>query len=395
MNYPLGARGTRASWGGQLLIAVVAAVACSSDDPAAPLAGVASSGGASLDVAAADGGVSVAGAGGAGGVSGFGPGGANAGTAGAQPDAGTPEPPAACPPGEVQECTFDQLCTGTRLCDADGNPGPCECSAAALVSTGAVGARCQSDADCAGGGTCFGADQDLYRGRGGPAGGYCTFPCTRDDQGNDDCGTHDGQSFCAPFGPDDAMFCVRTCLSLEAGPGEAKCLNRPDVACVSLAASGEVPFDGQRQLGICQPMCGSDDECPAGRSCHAQGKICTVGQYPGNPIGAACSLDSDCSGNACEDRNTENVGVCSGSCVLGVLSGCGYGREPGSRDAACLTPVIAAGRFAEGPGDLGFCRELCDVAEDCEQAAAGWVCTPLSPSGVEFFGRSGACVPGN
>jgi hypothetical protein len=390
MNNPLG---TRHPIRRVLLVAwaVIAAPGCSNDDPASAPVGVAAGGGASADAGPTDtgaAGASSAGAAGSGSSPGIG------GTAGNEPDAGPPEPPTGCTPGEELECVFDQLCTGTQVCDAEGNPGACVCSTAALTGTGAVGARCASDADCAGGGTCFGADQNLYQGQGGPAGGYCTFPCTRDEQGVDDCGTHDGQSFCAPIGPEGATYCLRTCLSLEPGVGEAKCLNRPDLVCVSLAADGEVPFDGQPQLGYCRPMCGSDEECPAGRSCHAQGKICTVGQYPGNPIGAACSLDTDCSGNSCEGQNDENVGVCSASCVLGVLSGCGYGRDPESRDAACLTPVVAASGFSEGPGDLGFCRELCDVAEDCEQAAAGWICTPLTPTASEYFGRSGACVPG-
>lgn len=299
-----------------------------------------------------------------------------------------------CSAGDTRACLFDRLCSGVQTCGVDGTFGDCDCGAAALVGGGVVGARCESDADCAGGATCLRADGDLYLGAGGPAGGYCTFECVRAEDGSDDCAARDPQSFCAPLGPDESTYCIRTCLSLEPEPGEAKCLNRPDLVCVSVAADGFLPFNGQRQDGYCRPQCGSDSDCPAGRVCHAQAGICTDAQITGAPIGAACSLDSDCAGYACEDRNSENVGVCTATCVLGALSGCGSRRDDPARAAACFTPLIAAGRFAEGPGDVGLCRELCDAPADCERANEGWICSPLREEAAEFFGRSGACAPG-
>lgn len=294
-----------------------------------------------------------------------------------------------CTPGETRECTLDLICTGVETCNENGSFGACDCGSPPLDDGNAlVGASCASDADCAGGATCLRADGNEYLGAGGPAGGYCTFACTREA---DDCPSHDPESFCAPLGPEQAGYCIRTCLSQDPDPGEAKCLNRTDVVCISVAADGVLPFNGQRQPGYCRPLCGSDEDCPAGRVCHAQGHICTDAQIPGASVGAACSLDSDCSGYACEDRNDEGIGVCTATCVLGALSGCGYGHDVSERDAACLTPLVAANRFSEGVGDLGLCREVCDVAEDCQQA--GWVCRPLNPQAAEFVGRSGACVP--
>jgi hypothetical protein len=320
----------------------------------------------------------------------------DAGTGGEAAGAGdagaiTPED-GPCVEGATRECLFDRLCSGVEVCGADGAFGACECGAAALIGSGSVGASCATDADCAAGGVCLLADSNMYLGAGGPAGGYCTFSCTATADA-DDCTTHDPQSFCAPLGPDDATYCIRTCLSLEPDVGEAKCLNRPDLVCRSLAADQVQQFNGMRQEGYCKPQCGSDEDCPSGRVCHKQAGICTLAQVGGAPIGGACSLDSDCSGYACEDRDAQGVGICTAECVLGSLSGCGYGRVTESRDAACLTPLIAAGRFAEGPGDTGLCRELCDVPEDCERAAEGWGCAPLSEAAVEFFGRTGACVP--
>jgi hypothetical protein len=300
-----------------------------------------------------------------------------------------------CTAGATQACSFDLLCSGVQTCGDSGTFGSCVCDTSALLGGGAVGATCERDADCAGGGTCLLADSDVYLGAGGPARGYCSFSCTVLSQAPyaDDCDAHDPQSFCAPLGVDGATFCLRTCLSLDPSPGEAKCLNRGDLVCISRAAGGSEPFTGMRQQGYCAPQCGSDADCPAGRVCHAQAGICTTAQVPGSPIGASCTLDRQCSGEACEDRNANDVGVCTASCTLGSLSGCGYERDAASRGAACLTPQVAAGRFAEGVGDLGYCREVCDVAEDCEQFDQGWICTPLSANAADFFGRSGACVP--
>jgi len=299
-----------------------------------------------------------------------------------------------CVVGTLRECNFDLLCTGVATCGGNGTFGACECGTSGLVGAGIVGARCESDADCKGG-TCLRADSDSYLGAGGPAGGYCTFSCTgvSDGPGLDDCATHDPESLCGPFGPDRSLICIRTCLSLDPDPGEAKCLNRPDLMCLSQAANGGVPFNGMRELGYCKPQCGSDAECPAGRVCHSQAGICTTAQVLASPVGASCSLDNDCNGRACEDRDDENVGTCTGPCVLGSLSGCGFGHDASPRDIACLQPAVAAGRFSEGAGDAGLCRELCDVAEDCERFADGWVCSEINQGAQDFFGRPGACTP--
>jgi hypothetical protein len=309
-------------------------------------------------------------------------------------DAGGPTTGGPCTAGETQACTFDLLCTGTATCGDDGTFGACDCGTSGLVGSGIVGSRCESDADCAGG-TCLLADSDAYLGAGGPAGGYCTFSCTitSQDPYADDCATHDPEALCGPFGPAQALICVRGCLSLDPDPGEAKCLNRPELVCLSPAAGGGVPFDGMRQLGYCKPQCGSDAECPAGRFCHSQAGICTTAQVQASPVGASCTLDTQCNGRACEDRNDENVGTCTGPCVLGSLSGCGFAHDASPREVACLQPAVAAGRFSEGAGDAGLCRELCDVAEDCERFADGWVCSELNAGAQEFFGRPGACTP--
>jgi len=293
-----------------------------------------------------------------------------------------------CTPGETQPCLRDQLCTGLAVCAQDGAAfGACVCDATPAGGA-VVGRACESDGDCSGG-ICLRADGNEYGGAGGPAGGYCTFSCT--DPLGSECAAHDPQSRCVGLGPEGANYCIRTCLSKAAEPGEAKCLNRSDLVCVSAVADGVVSLAAERQPGYCAPRCAHDGECPSGRVCHRQAGICTDVRSPGLPSGSSCTLDTNCDGRACEFR-VDGVGTCTAECVLGTLAGCGYARDDEKRKAACITALVSAGRFSEGPGDLGLCRELCDVDSDCLQAATGFVCRPITTALAKFTGRSGACV---
>lgn len=298
-----------------------------------------------------------------------------------------------CEPNATRECQQDFVCSGVQTCAADGRGfGECDCGTAALVGSGSVGARCESDADCAEGATCLAEATTQWRGApGGPAGGYCSLRCTD----NAECEALDSQSTCLSFAPGEGSYCIRTCLSKDPDPGEAKCLNRPDVACVSVAAQGdpENPFSTERQDGYCGPRCGSDADCSGGRFCHRNAGLCTASIAPGAVTGSRCTVDRDCDGGSCEDRDSEGVGTCTALCVLGALNNCGYAADAPSREAACLTPLVAAGRFTEGAGDLGLCRELCDVADDCQRALEGWVCETIPAALAEFVGRTGACAP--
>src|SRR5688572_7055143 len=84
----------------------------------------------------------------------------DAGAGGAPPIPDPPPPPPevdagplGCTPGETRACTFELLCTGTATCAEDGQSfGACDCG---TVASAIVGARCESDADCAGGAHCM------------------------------------------------------------------------------------------------------------------------------------------------------------------------------------------------------------------------------------------------
>jgi hypothetical protein len=106
-----------------------------------------------------------------------------------------------------------------------------------------------------------------------------------------------------------------------------------------------------------------------------------------------CERNDDCNGRLCDEVPGDAGGVCTGPCVLGQLAGCGFAEGAVSRDVVCLSPLVQSGRFSEGVGDIGLCREVCDEDTDCLLFDLGWGCSPLSPAAAEFFGRSGACVP--
>jgi hypothetical protein len=295
-----------------------------------------------------------------------------------------------CTPGDERACSFDLLCSGIQTCNAEGTGfDECDCGGAIVMSgQGVVGARCESDLDCADGGVCFTADGDMFFSGGGPAGGYCTFEC----EDTADCEAVDSKSRCAAWGFEGARFCIRTCETKDPALGEDKCLNRPEVVCRSIVVDGQESFTAERQRGVCEPRCGSDADCPEGRVCHRQGGVCLDFQAPGAPPGSRCTLDTECDGNECTDRDENNVGTCTSLCTLGSLSGCGYARDADERGAACLSALVSASNFSEGIGDFGVCQQLCDVDADCSRADEGATCAALQPSAASFFGRYGACL---
>jgi hypothetical protein len=327
-----------------------------------------------------------------------------------------------CAAGARIPCACPGGATGEQVCSADGaSLGACECPGEpptsnmtasepelegervmetlpvapslspttttpepATTATALFGAECAADAECGAGLTCLTAEgsSDFF-GNGGPANGYCSANCDDDS----DCTHVDRAGAC--FRRNGVGTCLRRCLSLDPEPGEGKCLDRADLACVSPAAAGAAFLTDQRELGFCIPICDGDGGCGS-RVCHAAGGLCTDAPAVGFAIGASCAEDGDCAGGVCE-LLASGGGVCAQLCKFGGLSGCGVPESSAAPEAGCLTPFVVGSHYGEGQGDLGLCRELCDIAEDCLLAPEGWECTATPVA--ERFGRAGACTP--
>jgi hypothetical protein len=301
---------------------------------------------------------------------------------GATPDAGPAAPTPVCSPGELRVCS-GEACGGVQLCDDTGSFGACDCSSRLLV-VNVLGAPCSSDAECGPELGCWlSAAESLGPFLGGAAHGYCTRACTVLEE----CTRFDPIGVCSPPGAGGLGACLRGCQSKNPAPGEGKCLDRPDQICLSAAALGAAAYDpATRQLGACLPSCGSDLDCDAGRVCDLSTGLCVSTAAPGLPIGAACSLDTDCAGGVCSTF-ASGASTCSAPCPLDTL-GCGYATDANPRGAACLAPWFNEGGVTEGQQDLGLCVELCSETADCAQE--GFVCD-TSQGGPP--GSAGACLP--
>jgi hypothetical protein len=309
-------------------------------------------------------------------------------------------------------------------------PGVPEDPAASHVDGLAAG--CENDADCEEGLICLSSDADPFGLGGGPAEGYCSLPCeaAEDCPPGSGCAQTDGGGYCfatcEPGDPDacggrDTTPCVAfgtigICepdCSDDAQCGErvcdaerGLCVDAPDPApgCTGDDDCEEGACDAQ--TGECVPQsvpeCTRDDDCDGGRcdassgtcsdipaGCSTNGD-CSEGvcnfldqvciESPRVPIGAACSIDSDCTGSdpSGDPRGCftgADSGFCSALCSLSSERGC----EVYGADAVCLLPI---------QGDFGACLQLCNQPEDCAQE--GYRCVPI---GGEVDGRSGACSP--
>lgn len=323
----------------------------------------------------------------------------------------------ACEPNALRACAGPGMCAGTQTCASDGSAySECSCgsgSAGAAGSGGsgggsnggaagaggdgqidplfdggdrAIGSPCTSDAECPQGPNgesplvCILPTSSAEFGTGSPQGGYCTAPCSTTPE----CQALDGLSAC--------NTALGQCIALcQPGDGDNLVKCNPDraQACFQLQQGSTI--------GACFPVCQNDAACGPGLFCDlgASGLgLCVTTAPVGGEIGAACTgatAATDCKSGTCVTL-IDGTSFCSANCTFGLVEGCGFARTEaaGARDAVCLFTQLNDG----GPGDAGFCAELCDVDADCEQAAAGWTCAEdLGADLVTLLGRAGECVP--
>jgi hypothetical protein len=209
-----------------------------------------------------------------------------------------------------------------------------------------------------GGLTCLKPSDKLIFGSGGPAGGYCTMPCTA--QTVTACTGIGGACVNLALNTTDppAAYCMLPC---NFGTMETKCQSRSDVACTII--------NQMTMQAVCLPTCSQNDQCPAGRQCDPDLAVCVDTPTGGDPLGVHCAADPDaaatCAGTciALGSGTTVTASFCSRRCVNGVLQGCDWVDQgvslAGARHGVCGLSQSSAS------GDLGFCIELCDTLADC------------------------------
>jgi hypothetical protein len=332
-----------------------------------------------------------------------------------------------CNAGDFRQCIGPAQCTGTQACNDTGTGyAECDCnqpggggsggstqtgggSAGTSNSAGSgntpvtnllpgsIATPCESDADCPtlDDGTalltCLLATSNDDFGSGGPQAGYCSLPCAS----TDDCREVDEFSTCGTINTaTGAQYCIALCQ-----PGDPQAVGANLLKCGANRAQACLGDDGAT-VGGCFPICTSDAACGPNRFCDPGGVgLCLDAAPAGGGVGAPCTADTeevDCASQICLEfllpDDVTTAGFCSANCTAFAPQGCGFDETSaagGVREAACIQTRFETG----GPGDLGFCVELCNTDADCAQAPA-WECGLFENADAEAqLGRLGSCIP--
>ena len=295
-----------------------------------------------------------------------------------------------CEPGDVRACPVPS-CRGRQECRADGTFGPCDCGGSA--GTGAAGAAgsslfggtsgsgfdafagnggalgsagiggaggfnsplgrpCRAD-DACDGLECLTTSSLSQLGNGGPAGGYCSYPCV---VGSDDCQFLGFGAECIDFGSPGKPngYCMQGCRfgpPAQVGFDPKKCQGRADRACSPALASvgtscvkdsdcgADLVCAGtcSRKVAVCLPQCNDDAECDGGFKCDPRSGLCRSTIESGKAIGAACTMppvagpDSDAGDSGSDGGRDSGVDAASDSGPGGASDS---GRADGALEAS-------------------------------------------------------------
>jgi hypothetical protein len=252
---------------------------------------------------------------------------------------------------------------------------------------GDIGKACSSASECATGMVCLLPSDKKVFGAGGPAGGYCTFACTMDNQTICDQNGSTCVDLAANAGDPPQSFCLQDCTWGTAGDNANKCHLRPDVACTQLSSN----TDGGVGANVCVPTCSQDSQCPAGRKCDETFSVCVDVQATGTPLGSHCTYDTtntmpDTCAGLClplgDGAGAIAASFCSRRCVVGVLEGCNWVPKSMSLATGGAHGVCVLSSTGAGIGDVGYCVQECATVADCSNKAdPGGTCdtTMLDP----------------
>lgn len=280
-------------------------------------------------------------------------------------------------------------------------------------STDALGKECADHSECETGFCLLPTADDFHQG--GPSNGYCTVDCTEhanDENKPNPCANYGADSLCYVTSVSGMVavtaYCLKGCME---GPpldwsqqpldelSDTKCHGRRDVMCQQLTDA----YGNPNGTPVCMPHCQKDLQCSkANRKCDPRQKVCRDEEdlTTGREKGAACGdyrIDKTVAADPCaglcvtlikdsaypssDDMNL--APFCSETCIVNTFESCGFSRTyPDDSDAACVLVTTNA-----GPGDLGFCLQMCDVDQDCLAYGDKYANVTCDLTNVDGWGR--------
>jgi hypothetical protein len=194
---------------------------------------------------------------------------------------------------------------------------------------------------------------------------------------NKDCSS----KLCLPD-PFPGGYCTEDCTSKPCGPGEVcNVVGVIEVCLKACTAVTDCRAGYQCFMGGCQPNCGTDDDCGKGYVCTSG--TCTV--KPGDPLGAACMVDDDCSSQTCfqgkcqqgcaRDADCMSTQTCyynpfgdvKATPTTQIVPICITARGGAALGAACTKDTDCD----HGSCQLGMCVEMCATGGDCTRTGTG------------------------
>jgi Cellulose binding domain len=296
-------------------------------------------------------------------------------------------------------------CDGAGTCNQGG---PVSCNAYTCGATGACLVSCRDSADCAGGNVCNGTVcgrkvQGASCALGNECasgtcqqGVCCDMVCTGTCMACNQAGSM-GRCLTLPFGPAPAGQCTAAAASTCGNDGNCDGAGRchlfasgtvcksPTCATATQTVAGRcngvgVCVNGTTQL--CAPyQCGPGSACLSvcnaanGNADCTAGNTCTAASCGKKPLGAVCTLASDCGSTLCEQ------GVCCDMACAGTCRSCALAGSAGK----CLNVPAGQDPLDQCPIDApSTCKRdgSCDGAGACHNYSLGTPCVVGSCAGA-------------
>jgi len=224
----------------------------------------------------------------------------------------------------------------------------------------------------------------------------CTVPTDPNEIGI--CGNAADPGLCEPGQSGSPSVCYPLCIVSGAG-AVTGCLTND--ACKIDGTSTDPTSNATELIGMCQPGCTADTQCPTGTKCDTYQAVCVATpEVFTQGFGTACDTTATTPVCYCIGATGAASGFCSSTCVTGSGS-CPIAAAPdgGTADGGVATPYVCSAQlgglnasdagisFATQPNGLqGLCFQACNTASDC--TLTGSTCTPDPAGGA----HTGVCT---